>query len=366
MDKFYFLVEWQKNKEATWSGTCWGLYNALNKHLNITDYNLCDSELNVFFHKCMRKLKIEKNDMNLPSIIRQKHKLRKKLEQKECTIFQFAEILPDTPYRKTYIYQDLSVDYIKYMYNNLPSTFAVSAFQNQPYYAIEKRALFQNEYYKNCSGIFTMGQWLAHDLIERCGLPSNKVHHVGGGINLDKNLISYEAKQGNKILFVGRDFKRKGGQIVLEAFNILKQIGGGKNCQLYVAGPSSDPMPQGMDGYHYMGDCDHKTLSNLFNLCDIFVMPSYFEAYGLVFIEALTYGLPCIGRNAYEMPYFIENGKTGFLLEKDSPDDLAHLMYRLLKDETIKANVRANKEWYIKEYSWDAVANRITKIIDRE
>lgn len=366
MDKFYFLVEWQKNKEATWSGTCWGLYNALSKHLNITDYNLCESEWNVFFHKCMRKLKIEKNDMNLSSIIRQSHKLTKEVGQEECTIFQFTEILPDTPCRKTYIYQDLSVDYIKYMYNNLPSTFAVSAFQNQPYYAIEKRALFQNEYYKNCSGIFTMGQWLAHDLIERCGLPSNKVHHVGGGINLDKNLISYEAKQGNKILFVGRDFKRKGGQIVLEAFNILKQIGGGKNCQLYVAGPSSDPMPQGMDGYHYMGDCDHKTLSNLFNLCDIFVMPSYFEAYGLVFIEALTYGLPCIGRNAYEMPYFIENGKTGFLLEKDSPDDLAHLMYRLLKDETIKANVRANKEWYIKEYSWDAVANRITKIIDRE
>lgn len=120
-----------------------------------------------------------------------------------------------------------------------------------------------------------------------------------------------------------------------------------------------------MDGYHYMGDCDHKTLSGLFNRCDIFVMPSYFEAYGLVFIEALTYGLPCIGRNAYEMPYFIENGKTGFLLEKDNADDLAHLMYRLLKDETIKSNVRANKEWYVKEYSWDAVADRITRVLNR-
>ena len=49
-------------------------------------------------------------------------------------------------------------------------------------------------------------------------------------------------------------------------------------------------------------------------MCDVFCMPSYFEAYGLVFVEALTFGLPCIGRNCYEMPYFIEDGKTGLLL----------------------------------------------------
>ena len=41
-------------------------------------------------------------------------------------------------------------------------------------------------------------------------------------------------------------------------------------------------------------------------------MPSYFEAYGLVFIEALTYGLPCIGRNAFEMPNFIQDSEKVF------------------------------------------------------
>ena len=51
-------------------------------------------------------------------------------------------------------------------------------------------------------------------------------------------------------------------------------------------------------------------------MCDVFCMPSYFEAYGLVFVEALTFGLPCIGRNCYEMPYFIEEGKTGLLRKR--------------------------------------------------
>ena len=54
----------------------------------------------------------------------------------------------------------------------------------------------------------------------------SKFYMIESKKDLDKNLISYETKQGNKILFVGRDFKRKGGEIVLEAFNILKQIGG--------------------------------------------------------------------------------------------------------------------------------------------
>ena len=76
-------------------------------------------------------------------------------------------------------------------------------------------------------------------------------------------------------------------------------------------------------------------------------MPSYFEAYGLVFIEALTFGLPCIGRNVYEMPYFIENGETGYLLDKDDVDELANLMDQLLCDERIKQNVKNKRDWYI-------------------
>lgn len=92
-------------------------------------------------------------------------------------------------------------------------------------------------------------------------------------------------------------------------------------------------------------------------------MPSYFEAYGLVFIEALVYGLPCIGRNAYEMPYFIKDNETGLLLKNDSPDELAQLMERLLFDNEIKRNVVSNRDNYIKEYSWDSVAQRIHNVI---
>ena len=276
-------------------------------------------------------------------------------------VLQFAEILPDTKQRKTFIYQDRSVDYVNYMCHTLPQIFAVSGFQECSSKVIQQRIVIQNNYYQNCSGIFTMGQWLANDLIDRCGLSAEKVHHVGGGINLDKNRIDYSNKAGDKILFVGRDFIRKGGELVLKAFSILKKQR--HDAELYVAGPAQNPLPEGMDGFHYMGDCDRDKLSDLFNKCDIFVMPSYFEAYGLVFIEALTYGLPCIGRDAYEMPYFIQDGETGLLLKENDAERLASMMLRLLQDEKIRNNVRSRKDWYIKEYSWDTVAERIMNVI---
>lgn len=145
------------------------------------------------------------------------------------------------------------------------------------------------------------------------------------------------------------------------AFQVLKQTI--PDAELYVAGPAQDPYPDAVAGYHYLGDCPHDKLSELLNLCDVFAMPSHFEAYGLVFIEALCYGLPCLGRNAYEMPYFIEDGKTGLLVDNYDAQQMADKLARLLADEEIKKNVLSKRKWYLQEYSWDAVARRIAEVI---
>lgn len=358
MEKLYYLVNWGKDKQKAWSGTCWGLFNALKKYCDgMTDIDLSDSRMEDLCSRFVRKIRRAGGDLELNHIKRHRRKVQRILGDSKCTVFQFAEIIPDMENKKTYIYMDLSVDYVRYMSENLPEVFSVSGFQNCGEDAIKARNMSQFAYFRNSSGIFTMGRWLAKDLVERSGIPESKVYPVGGGINLDGKLVDYTVKQGNKILFVGRDFVRKGGEITFKAFLELRKKMG--DVELYVAGPASNPWPQGAEGYHYMGDCSHEELSALFNKCDIFVMPSYFEAYGLVFIEALTYGLPCIGRNAYEMPYFIEDGKTGLLLHDDDVHGLADMMFRLLKDKSFSDNVRSRKDWYIREYSWNTVAKRI-------
>ena len=77
---------------------------------------------------------------------------------------------------------------------------------------------------------------------------------------------------------------------------------------------------------HLLGDLGSEKLTDYYNLCDVFCMPSYFEAYGLVFAEALTYGLPCIGRDKFAMSEFIEDGCTGRLISGEDAVSYTHLI----------------------------------------
>lgn len=357
----YMLSNWARNKELTWSGTNWGLLNALQKRIPLGDIGLEKIKPSLS-ERILRKIGISVDpDLGLSQMSRQ----RKALANRDLRgiILQFNEVIEDRDDLKTYIYQDSSVDYLYYIYQNHPEVFAFSSFQNiKPEY-IERRRILQNDYYMNrCKGIFTMGNWLRLDLINRTGIDPSKVFAVGGGLNLDPSLISDKPKERRRILFVGRDFQRKGGPLTISAFRLLKQKM--PEAELYVAGPASDPIGgEGLPGYHFMGDCNHEQLSQLFNLCDIFCMPSIFEAYGLVFIEALCYGLPCIGRDRYEMPFFIEDGRTGLLMKGDTPDELCSYMNTLLNEGSFYDNVKLNRPKYLSEYSWDSVADRILNVM---
>lgn len=359
MKKLYFVVDWDSPRERTWSGTVFGLYSSLKRHFLLHEVHV--NLKGIIFRRILQKLKYLKNDLSLNCIKRERKRLTKRNLDKDSIILQFAEVFDSQEYPNNYIYQDLSASYLLYLSHTSPHIFQYSGFAGVSNDAISKRAEEQYEYYKSCNGIFTMGEWLRCDLINRIGIPSDKVHCVGGGINVDRNLILPKKKSNNKILFIGRDFKRKGGHLVYDAFCELLKIQ--PDVELHVAGPKYNPISNPVAGFFYYGDSNHSTLSELLNKCDIFCMPSYFEAYGLVFIEALCYGLPCIGRKCFEMPYFIEDGITGLLIEEDNVQNLADCMHRLLHDTKIKDEVVKRRNFYIDRYSWDSVTDRMRKVI---
>lgn len=353
-EEITFLVDWGKNKEIAWSGTNWSIYQALSRHYEMKDVNLKMP----FLVKAVRKV-LHINPYTWDFYWAKF--LRMKVRKYKGKVFQFTNLRASDARTKTFVYQDLSWSYVKHMQETLPEVFAMSGFQAASQDIAEKQTALQNEYYKNCTAIFVMGHWIKNFLCAN-GIPAEKIFTVGGGINCDISAIRPAPKTNTKVLFIGRDFKRKGGFITYEAFRLLRERG--ENVELYVAGPKSDLIERPADGYHFLGDVPYSRCAELYNTCDIFCMPSYFEAYGLVFAEALAFGLPCIGRNCYEMPYFIENGKSGCLLEKDDPEELADKMLRLLKDEQIRQYVLSHREHYLKEYSWESVADRMKTVID--
>lgn len=359
--KLLFVCPWEKNRKKSWSGTHKSIFDALQHYFFIEDIDIGrnNGDIYNFFDFLIRAFKKALNldkDMELNRIKHYNKVIKAKKKEGEFISLQFAEC-PLQDNIKSYYYQDLSVSAINILRNNDPQLFKFSGFAKTSIPSLKERLLLQNKAYEKSAGIFCMGEWFRKFLISS-GIPTNKVYTVGAGINLDKSKIDITHKKGNKILFVGRDFIRKNGPLVIDAFKIAKHLR--NDIELYIAGPT--PGEQ-LEGVHWLGDVSIDDLSYYFNLCDIFCMPSKFEAYGIVFIEALTYGLPCIGRDAFEMPYFIEDGQTGYLLKNEDATELAKLMVELLGNETIKQNVLAKQQEYIDKYSWDAVAKRMANVI---
>jgi glycosyltransferase involved in cell wall biosynthesis len=343
---------WRKEREKSWSGTHYGLYTHLKRYFQVIDVDVSGDLKSEIIRKVRGTFKID--DMGLSGMKRREHIVKRELRDCNIPLIQFEEC----PYNWNgphYIYQDLHVGYVKKLMEENPDIFKISGFQKFKRESVCKREQYQKTFYENVDGILTMGKWLEIELTDSYGIPKEKVFHVGGGVNIDVSKIDYSQKKGNKILFVGRDFERKNGPLVVEAFKLAKKKK--SNLELYIAGPKKLSLSE--EGITLLGDMSYEDLVNYFNLCDVFCMPSKFEAYGLVFVEALTFGLPCIGRDAYEMPYFIEDGKTGYLLKKDSAEELSSLMIAAINNSEMKMNVRNKRDFYKEEYSWDTVSRRI-------
>lgn len=361
MRNLNFIVDWEGNPEKAWSGTKNSLYRGLSNYFRIKVIE--EKPLKTWSLKERFKYYFPKYRPLYTDYIKQNRRYINSKKENESEVFlQFSEFVKDQANRKTFIYQDLVVAYLEDMKKNEPEIFNYSGFSGYSNYALSKRSELQLDYYDSASGIFVMGRWLKEWLDSRYPELRNKVHHVGGGVNLNFDSIDSGVKKGNnKILFVGRDYVRKGGPEVIAAFELLRKRN--SKLELHFAGPSLNPVGYDLPGYYFYGDASKQQVQTLMNTCDVFCMPSNFEAYGLVFIEALCFGLPCIGRNAYEMPYFIEEGKTGELLKSGSVEELASLINKVLLNTSYKANVSQNRERYIAEYSWDNVCKKMADII---
>ena len=180
MDNLYFLVDWQKDKTQTWSGTCWGLFTSLQKHFKVVDIDAFLED--TVAHRFLRRLKILKPDMGLRGMLSVRKSLTPQLEAKEnlTNVFQFAECISTSTNIKSYIYKDLTLSYVKYMHDHLPQIFPLSSYQDCDTRIIESRLQLEKEFLETTPGFFCMGEWLRNFMIEHDNAPANRVFAVGG------------------------------------------------------------------------------------------------------------------------------------------------------------------------------------------
>ena len=369
-NKINFIYNWGKeeiNRSQNWSGTPWGIYRTLEQHVKVIDVAIETNRIDdmiIYAHKIFDKLTHTYNFNMLDSYIG-KQKIKKKNLDPNIPCLMFLEY-PTQYLKNTYLYQDLTVDYLARLRKKNLNLMKYTPLSDQTTdKQLEKRLNATMNVYSKCKGILTMSMWLKCDLITNTGIPANKVHWVGGGCNINAEKNDGRKKNGKRFLFVGKDWERKNGALVVEAFRNLRIVH--PDIELYIIGPRIQPDETKCDGVIFLGRLSYECLIDYYNLCDYFIMPSKFEAYGLVFAEALIFGLVCIGKNSYAMPEFITHDFNGYLLQDDNVSELIHLMDKLLLNRNrLMENIAKKHSDYMKKYSWEEVSKRILMIMEKD
>jgi glycosyltransferase involved in cell wall biosynthesis len=81
----------------------------------------------------------------------------------------------------------------------------------------------------------------------------------------------------------------------------------------------------------FLGEVPEDKLNALYQSCDLFVAPSLYESFGLIYLEAMNFAKPVIGCRAGGVPEVVNDGVTGRLVDPNSPKQLAEAIVALLR-----------------------------------
>jgi glycosyltransferase involved in cell wall biosynthesis len=172
--------------------------------------------------------------------------------------------------------------------------------------------------------------WVQQSLEEDYDVPKDHIEVLPVGVDLtlwNPGSRTGKTSKTPRILFVGGDFERKGGKVLLQAFQKI----GCESAELHIVTKQRLKPPPGCFIYTDLEPNSPK-LRALYEQADIFVLPSLAEAFGIAAVEASAAGLPSIVTNSGGLPDIVAEGETGFVVPANNITALSAAISRLLDD----------------------------------
>ncbi len=217
--------------------------------------------------------------------------------------------------------------------------------------------------YADAKHVFTFGPSVRSLLTTEYGIPKDKASAIGAGASVvparpvDTTVERYARR---KIVFVGVDWERKGGPELIAAFKLLKtRI---PDVTLTIIGCSPNIKEAGVE---ILGRLPLKEVEEHYHAASCFCMPSRLEPFGIVFVEAMQFGLPVVATDVGDISAIVAQNKTGRLATAGNVQELADALFDTLDNAEhcralgIAALDRAT------QFTWEAVARRIAAHLPR-
>jgi glycosyltransferase involved in cell wall biosynthesis len=227
--------------------------------------------------------------------------------------------------------------------------------------AIQRWIAGQAKCYEAATGCCVASRWAAKSIVSDYGVDQSKVEVVGFGRNYEPRPIERDWTCP-RFFFMGYDWERKNGPMVLRAFAQLKERV--PTARLDVAG--GHPRIE-MDGVVTHGSLDISEPSDraqaesLFETSTCFVMPSQFEPFGMVYVEAAAAGVPSIGTTVGGARDVIGD-EGGLLVDPSDERALAGAMAAMCDPNhaSTMGNAALKRS---RLFTWRAVAERIVRVL---
>ena len=252
------------------------------------------------------------------------------------------------------------------------------------YYAFKDYKDYQEDVLRGLHGaeiVMALTEDEKNQAIDIYGLNSQKIIVIKSGtdidmfkpLELDKESLlrsySIETLDRPVVFFGGRLTAQKGVDTLLRAASIYSKTDGRPITLIAGDGNIRDDLEQlaeelKLDSVYFLGAQNHKQMVKLFNVADIAAMPSTFEAFGLVALEALACGTPVIAGNVGGFARNVNN-EIGYLVKPGDYNTLAEKITAFIRDG-FKEKVRDKAAAYIRQnFNWDKTVENIEKLYEQ-
>ncbi len=208
-------------------------------------------------------------------------------------------------------------------------------------------------------------------LLRNLGIPEEKSDYLYHGVKTDFYKPSTEERKRNTIIFLSRIEPRKGLTSLVEAMSLVKTkstliIAGQAGDEKYFEEVMSLVEKENSRGYHkieYAGIPDDEEKVRLFRSSTVFVLPSIFEDYGIVNLEALSCETPVIATRVGGVPEIVRDGENGLLVKPGDVSELAFAIDKILENYELGRKMgEKGRRIVLDEFSWESIIGRLEKI----
>ena len=224
--------------------------------------------------------------------------------------------------------------------------------------------------------IFALTQYEKNELASY-GIEKSKIDVIPNGIDLKKFEVKTKKNMfkrkyginGHMVLFVGQARGRKGPEyLVMSAKKVLKRfpdttivfVGYRMNKEL-----EELAMREGVsDNIKFIGYVSERDKIAAYRDADVFVLPTNYEGFGIVYIEAMACGTPIVTTDTPGISEIVKPERNGLLVKPKNPDSLAKGIIRILENRNLRSAISRNNKKDANYYSWQNIARKVKTIYE--